>query len=95
MVYGRYNYSIHGGYLWFKDRLITGGPHPVWGREKKHQPIRIHGTLGVEIDRLTAHVGCLELICFRKSQPGIVQAVLLGGDGSHGIFLVNLWLIYG
>ena len=26
-----------------------------------------------------------QLICFRKSQPGLVQAVLLGGDWNHGI----------
>jgi len=36
-----------------------------------------------------------QLICFRKSQPGLVQAVLLGGDWNHAIFLVNLWLIHG
>ena len=27
MVYGTYNYSIHGGY---KPSNITGGPHIVW-----------------------------------------------------------------
>ena len=29
--YGRYNSSIHGGYMlqWFINKLITMGPHPV------------------------------------------------------------------
>ena len=30
MVYGRYNYSIHGGYFMvYKPTNITWGPHPV------------------------------------------------------------------
>ena len=30
MVYGRYNYSIHGDYHGYNQQTITGGPHPIY-----------------------------------------------------------------